>query len=214
MKEIDVLLNTSITKVLEYYGIGLKTEGKDRVQMICPFHGDNAPSLLVNIDKNFAHCFGCNKNWDSVEFIRRKEEVGFFDALKKLADIAGLPYDVETLRYIYYNHPEAFSTKDVHRFDKKVDDLVLAIFSEFMTYCRKWPPLFKEFYFYVDNCLVEFDEVVGSDTYDLPHLDKAKDWFFKSKRFIDLYMVPTIEAYQKFKREVQQERTDDDLGAG
>lgn len=211
MKEIDNLINYPIVKVLEYYKLEVRDSDKDRIQTLCPFHGDTAPSMLINVDKNFAFCFSCNKGWDSVEFIRKKENIGFFDALKKLSEIAGLNYDTATLRYIYYQHPASFKEKEIHRLDKKVDVLVLDLLVEFLRYCHQWPALVKRFYYYMDVCLLDYDTIVDAGFSDTVMLDKTKDWLYRSKKFIH-HLVPIFRNYEKMKREVYQEKTEENLG--
>ena len=57
---------------------------------LCPFHNEKSPSFTVNDDKEFFHCFGCGAHGDVVEFIMRSERMPFIDAVRKLAQEAGL----------------------------------------------------------------------------------------------------------------------------
>ena len=60
----------------------------------CPFHKDrHAGSFMVNPNKNFAHCFPCDKTWDPIEFIRDKEGVSYIDAIRILAKKFGVYID-------------------------------------------------------------------------------------------------------------------------
>ena len=60
----------------------------------CPFHEDrHAGSFMVNPNKNFAHCFPCDKTWDPIEFIRDKEGVSYIDAIRILAKKFGVYID-------------------------------------------------------------------------------------------------------------------------
>jgi DNA primase len=56
----------------------------------CPFHNEKTPSFVVNEERQFWHCFGCGKSGDIFTFLMETEGVGFREALKILADRAGV----------------------------------------------------------------------------------------------------------------------------
>jgi len=56
----------------------------------CPFHSEKTPSFTVNDEKGFYHCFGCGAHGDVIKFLTEKSGLGFMDAVKELADAAGL----------------------------------------------------------------------------------------------------------------------------
>ena len=56
----------------------------------CPFHNEKTPSFSVNEDKGFYHCFGCGEHGDIISFTMKSENVGFVDAIKEMAEMAGL----------------------------------------------------------------------------------------------------------------------------
>lgn len=56
----------------------------------CPFHHEKTPSFAVNEAEQYYHCFGCGESGDMFKFIRGMENVEFMDAVKILADRAGL----------------------------------------------------------------------------------------------------------------------------
>ena len=56
----------------------------------CPFHNEKSPSFFVNDDKGFYHCFGCGAHGDVIRFVVEQEGLGFIDAVKNLAQEAGL----------------------------------------------------------------------------------------------------------------------------
>ncbi len=56
----------------------------------CPFHTETKPSFNVNSERQFYHCFGCNKGGDAFGFLMDITGMSFMEALKQLADRVGL----------------------------------------------------------------------------------------------------------------------------
>ena len=73
--------------------IPLKRRDKSNYIALCPFHKEKTPSFNISDDKGFFHCFGCGKNGDVFSYVMEMENISFFDALKKLADQAGINYN-------------------------------------------------------------------------------------------------------------------------
>ena len=57
---------------------------------LCPFHAEKTPSFNVNATGGFYKCFGCGVSGDIITFVRETEGRDFFDALRVLADMAGM----------------------------------------------------------------------------------------------------------------------------
>jgi len=57
---------------------------------LCPFHNEKSPSFVVYPDTQSYHCFGCGKSGDIFTYIMDTENLDFRDALKLLADRAGV----------------------------------------------------------------------------------------------------------------------------
>lgn len=56
----------------------------------CPFHHEKTPSFSVNAGDRYYHCFGCGASGDVITFIKEYENVEFMQAVRILADRAGL----------------------------------------------------------------------------------------------------------------------------
>jgi DNA primase len=57
---------------------------------LCPFHGEKTPSFTVNRDKGVFHCFGCGVGGDVVSFVEQHQKIAFPDAVRYLAQRAGI----------------------------------------------------------------------------------------------------------------------------
>ena len=81
--------------ILQY--VALSRTGKNYIGL-CPFHGEKTPSFNVNAEKGFYHCFGCGRSGDAIEFLKEYNQVGFIDAVKELANFAGVTLDISNDR--------------------------------------------------------------------------------------------------------------------
>ncbi len=59
----------------------------------CPFHREKTPSFMVNAEKQIWKCFGCGKGGDVFSFLEEMEGLDFVEALKLLAERAGVKID-------------------------------------------------------------------------------------------------------------------------
>jgi DNA primase len=57
----------------------------------CPVHNEKTASFYVNDDKGFAHCFGCGFHADAIRWLTETQGLQFLDAVRELAEAAGLP---------------------------------------------------------------------------------------------------------------------------
>jgi DNA primase len=57
---------------------------------LCPFHTEKTASFTVNPKRNIYHCFGCGAGGDAFSFLMRQERVAFPEAVRTLAERAGV----------------------------------------------------------------------------------------------------------------------------
>ena len=69
--------------------IELKKAGRN-FKAICPFHGEKTPSFMVSPELQIFKCFGCGEAGDVFAFLEKYEGMEFGEALKYLADRAGI----------------------------------------------------------------------------------------------------------------------------
>jgi DNA primase len=63
---------------------------------LCPFHKEKTPSFNVNPQKQIFHCFGCHKGGDVFTFVKEYENIGFMDAVRRLAERAKIPLEFDS----------------------------------------------------------------------------------------------------------------------
>ena len=87
----DVARVRAATDIVALIGehAALKRQGRRWVGL-CPFHGEKTPSFSVNADEGFYYCFGCQAKGDAISFVRAIEHLDFVDAVRRLADKAGI----------------------------------------------------------------------------------------------------------------------------
>jgi DNA primase len=86
MEELKVRCDM-VDIVSEY--VKLKKSGKN-YSGLCPFHHEKTPSFFVFTDTASFHCFGCGAGGDVISFIMKIENLGYMDALRFLAQKAGI----------------------------------------------------------------------------------------------------------------------------
>ncbi len=70
--------------------VRLKKSGAQRYLGLCPFHNEKTPSFTVHAARQFYKCFGCGEGGDVFAFVQKIEGIGFYEALKLLAERHGI----------------------------------------------------------------------------------------------------------------------------
>jgi DNA primase len=86
--KLRVLEASDIASVIGEY-VRLIPKGREFV-CLCPFHDDHSPSMYVVPHKRMFHCFVCNAGGDVFTFIQRYHGVEFPEAMRMLAERAGI----------------------------------------------------------------------------------------------------------------------------
>lgn len=89
----QVRLNTDIVEVISAY-VNLTKRGKNYIGL-CPFHHEKTPSFSVNPDGQYYKCFGCGEGGDVFDFVMKNENLSFPEALRQLAERAGISIAAE-----------------------------------------------------------------------------------------------------------------------
>ncbi len=84
----DIRARVDIVDLIGSY-ITLKRAGT-AYKALCPFHKEKTPSFTVNQARQIYHCFGCGAGGDVFKFVMQHESVEFMDAVRLLAQRAGV----------------------------------------------------------------------------------------------------------------------------
>ncbi len=88
----EVRTATDIVDVISAY-VRLKRRGKSYVGL-CPFHKEKTPSFHVTPEKQMFYCFGCHEGGNVFSFVMKTEKVSFIEAVRTLANRAGIELPV------------------------------------------------------------------------------------------------------------------------
>lgn len=86
MRELKA--RSDLAEIASHY-VSLKRSGKNLVGL-CPFHSEKSPSFNIYPDNGSFYCFGCGVGGDVITFVRRIENLDYMEAIRFLAQRAGL----------------------------------------------------------------------------------------------------------------------------
>jgi DNA primase len=90
----DLLARVDIAEVVGR-SVELKRAGSTW-KGLCPFHGEKSPSFTVTPSRQTYHCFGCGVHGNAIGFLMEQHGMGFVDAVRDLAQQAGLAVPEDT----------------------------------------------------------------------------------------------------------------------
>lgn len=89
----EVRMKNDIVDVISGY-VKLQKKGSNYFGL-CPFHNEKSPSFSVSPGKQMYYCFGCGAGGNAITFVMEYENYSFSEALKVLADRAGVKLPVQ-----------------------------------------------------------------------------------------------------------------------
>ena len=85
----EIKARIDLADLIAEYGVDLRRTGAT-AKACCPFHKEKTPSFTVNSERGFYKCFGCGEGGDAFSFVQKMEGVTFLEAVRKLAERAGV----------------------------------------------------------------------------------------------------------------------------
>ncbi|MBP5491693.1 MAG: DNA primase [Clostridiales bacterium] len=85
----EIISRSDIASIVGQYVQFTKSSGQNQFGL-CPFHSEDTPSFSVSVNKQIYYCFGCHKGGNVVNFIMEIEHLTYVEALKFLAEKAGV----------------------------------------------------------------------------------------------------------------------------
>ena len=99
--------------------IGSYIDLNEKNKALCPFHDDHNASLSVHPDKQIFKCFSCGESGNVISFVEKINGVSFTEALKILADRAGIKLDVKETKKTNTKYDKYYEINDtVNKFFK------------------------------------------------------------------------------------------------
>ena len=97
----ELVARSDIVEIVQHY-VPLKKSGSNYFGL-CPFHNERSPSFSVSPDKQIFHCFGCGEGGGVIQFVMKIEGLPFLDAVRMLADRAGMEMPSCSVLFSYSN---------------------------------------------------------------------------------------------------------------
>ena len=85
----EIRAASDIVDIVSDY-VRMKKQGSNYFGL-CPFHNEKTPSFSVNLSMGIYKCFGCSKGGNVFQFVMEMESIGFPEAVRMLAERAGIP---------------------------------------------------------------------------------------------------------------------------
>ena len=96
-KSIEELKNRiDIVDIISRY-ISVKKSGRNYV-CVCPFHDDVNPSMNINTQDNFYHCFACKAGGDAITFVMEYEKISYPEAIEKIAAMINFTLEYDNVK--------------------------------------------------------------------------------------------------------------------
>lgn len=111
-EEISNIRNSvDIVDIISKY-IPLTQKGKNYFG-VCPFHDDHSPSMSVSKEKQIYTCFTCGATGNVFKFIQDYQNISFREALKTVADYAGISVNIGKIQNKIVPNQELYDIYDI-----------------------------------------------------------------------------------------------------
>lgn len=107
----EIRNSVDIVDIVSRY-ISLTKKGKNYFG-VCPFHEDGDPSLSVSPDKQIFSCFSCHTAGNVFKFLMEYEHVSYIEAVKMVADIAGISVDIQLGKGSFVKQSKIYDIYDI-----------------------------------------------------------------------------------------------------
>lgn len=107
----EIRNSVDIVDIVSRY-ISLTKKGKNYFG-VCPFHEDGDPSLSVSPDKQIFSCFSCHTAGNVFKFLMEYEHVSYIEAVKMIADIAGISVDIQVGKGSFVKQSKIYDIYDI-----------------------------------------------------------------------------------------------------
>jgi len=113
-----------VALVSEY--LGPPSRSGSKYKALCPFHDDHNPSLELNPERQSFKCWSCGAGGDVFDFVKEYERVDFPEALRMLAERAGVALDTPSAVATAPRGPSKTELLAVHAWAESIFNEALA----------------------------------------------------------------------------------------
>ena len=99
---LSIQRKVNIVDVIAEY-LPIEQKGKNYFA-ICPFHDDHNPSMSISPEKQIYTCFVCGASGNVFNFVMNYEKISFIEAVKKVAEKAGISLNVSIKTNVNINN--------------------------------------------------------------------------------------------------------------
>lgn len=156
---------------------------------LCPFHNEKTPSFNVKKDKNMFKCFGCGKGGNAIDFVSLYENVGFVDAVRKVAQISNFQLEEDSKEIVRPVHRLEKLSKDfLENFEnvRKISNNTLLRFN--VTEAIEWMPKAKK-----EIKVVCFNYLRNGELINIKFRGKNKDMKLAKDAELIFYNLDSIQ---------------------
>ncbi len=107
----NIRSSVDIVDIISKY-IPLTQKGKNYFG-VCPFHDDHSPSMSVSKEKQIYTCFTCGATGNVFKFIQDYQNISFREALKTVADYAGISVNIGKIQNKIVPNQELYDIYDI-----------------------------------------------------------------------------------------------------